>query len=257
MHKANVRLNLANLMAKLAIEQSGDFNSRDMIAKAYRVLSYKEILERRRAAGLEYVIRQKNVVFVSPNGEPILLPGLTQKGRRKSGTNPAGQRSVSDSYPISESLIGGKLPDSDADLTCVSKALNTYWTVDDAAANQLIRACRQVRPDAQAEEIAFFVTEKLELTRSNRGINNPVGLILATVPQSFSGYSFETFRNRRQESKRLAEEERIRKAEEDRMFLEWLVRDAQQTLENPASSEKRRLEARDVLQRYSQPQHSA
>jgi len=269
MHKANVRLNLANLMAKLAIEQSGDFNSRDMIAKAYRVLSYKEILERRRAAGLEYVIRQKNVVFVSPNGEPILLPGLTQKGRRKSGTKPAGQRSVSDSYsigeplpvraspPISESLIGGKLPVSDADLTCVSKALNTYWTVDDGAANQLIRACRQVRPDAQAEEIAFFVTEKLELTRSNRGINNPVGLILATVPQSFSGYSFETFRNRRQESKRLAEEERIRKAEEDRMFLEWLIRDAQQTLENPASSEKRRLEARDVLQRYSQPQHSA
>jgi hypothetical protein len=32
-----------------------------------------------------------------------------------------------------------------------------------------------------------------------RNITNPVGLILATVPQSFSGYSFDTFRQRRQE----------------------------------------------------------
>ena len=83
MHKANVRLNLASLTAKLAIEQSGDFSSRDMIAKSYRVLSYKEILERRRAAGLEYVIRQKNVIFVTPTGVPIELPGLPQAKKGK------------------------------------------------------------------------------------------------------------------------------------------------------------------------------
>jgi hypothetical protein len=71
--------------------------------------------------------------------------------------------------------------------------------------DQLIRACRKIRPDAQAEEIAYFVRENLELTRNNRNITNPIGLILATVQQSFSGYSFDTFRQRRQESKRLAE----------------------------------------------------
>jgi hypothetical protein len=132
--------------------------------------------------------------------------------------------------------------------------MNKYWTVDDAAADQLIRACRKVRPDAQAEEIASFVSEKLELTRANRAINNPVGLILATVPQSFSGYSFEAFRQRRRESKRLAEEERIRKADEDRMLREWMVREAKQTLANPNSSEKRRREAEDTVARYSVPQ---
>ena len=87
MHKANVRLNLASLTAKLAIEQSGDFSSRDMIAKSYRVLSYKEILERRRAAGLEYVIRQKNVIFVTPDGstDRIARSPTSKEGKEKAG----------------------------------------------------------------------------------------------------------------------------------------------------------------------------
>jgi len=266
MHKVNVRLNLANLTAKLAIEQSGDFSSRDMIAKSYRVLSYKEILERRRAAGLEYVIRQKNVIFVTATGVPIALPGLAQG--KKGKTKPANTAQpvsdtppVSDTHPMSDSLpdsdsLTGSESDSDfqADLACVSKAMNTYWTVDDAATDQLIRACRKVRPDAKAEEIAFFAREKLELTRSNRSIANPVGLILATVPQSFSGYSFDTFRQRHQERKRLAEEERLRKEEEDRKLTEWMVRDARQTLANPNATEKRKTEAEDIIARYSQPE---
>jgi hypothetical protein len=237
MHKVNVRLNLANLTAKLAIEQCGDFNSREMIAKLYRVLSYKEILERRRAAGLEYVIRQKNVIFVTPMGIPIPLPGLTQRGKGKVSRKAEGPHPLDDSIPVnetqpvSESLTGSETEtDFQADMECVSKALNTYWTVDDAAAVQLIRACRTVRPDAQAEEIAFFVREKLELTRGNRSIVNPVGLILATVPQSFEGYSFVIFRQRRQQRERLAEEERLRKVEEDRKLMEWVTRDARQAL---------------------------
>jgi hypothetical protein len=261
MHKANVRLNLASLAAKLAIEQSGDFSSRDMIAKSYRVLSYKEILERRRAAGLEYVIRQKNVIFVTPTGVPIELPGLPQA--KKGKKNPAyDTQPVSDAPPVGESL-----PDSDTrtgsengldlqadDMACVSKAMNTYWTVDDAATDQLIRACRKIRPDAEAEEIAYFVREKLELTRTNRNITNPIGLILATVPQSFSGYSFDTFRQRRQESKRLAEEERLRKEEDDRRMRVWMVRHARETLANPKTTDKQRKEAEAIIDLYSQPE---
>ena len=261
MHKANVRLNLASLAAKLAIEQSGDFSSRDMIAKSYRVLSYKEILERRRAAGLEYVIRQKNVIFVTPTGVPIELPGLPQA--KKGKKNPAyDTQPVSDAPPVGESL-----PDSDTrtgsengfdlqadDMACVSKAMNTYWTVDDAATDQLIRACRKIRPDAEAEEIAYFVREKLELTRSNRNITNPIGLILATVPQSFSGYSFDTFRQRRQESKRLAEEERLRKEEDDRRMRVWMVRHARETLANPNAKDKQKKEAEAIIALYSEPE---
>ncbi len=268
LHKANVRLNLASLAAKLAIEQSGDFNSRDMIAKAYRVLSYKEILERRRAAGLEFVIRQKNVIFVTESGEPIPLTGMPQRPKAKRNVRPAGEevprvqdvsamsKSPIDSVPlpVGDMLTGSELPtgiDYQSDLACVSKALNTFWTVDDGAAEQLLRVCRRVRPDAEADEIAFFVLEKLELSRANRSINNPVGLILATVPQSFSGHSFDIFRQRRRESLRLAQEELVRKAEEDRMMREWMIKDATKTLENPSSSEKNRKQAAEILLSFS------
>ena len=272
LHKANVRLNLASLTAKLAIEQNGDFNSRDMIAKAYRVLSYKEILERRRAAGLEFVIRQKNVVFVTESGDPIPLAGLPLKNKSKQRTDgaqlptktvypvsetPTGSDShtVSESQPARDTPIGcDSLTGSEyeSDLACVSKAFNTFWTVDDVASEQLLRACRKIRPDAEAEEIAFFIVEKLELTRANRSINNPVGLILATVPQSFSGHSFEIFRQRRRESLRLAKEEAVRKAEEDRMMNEWMIKDAKKTLANPSSSEKQRRQAEEVLAMFPQ-----
>jgi hypothetical protein len=272
LHKANVRLNLASLTAKLAIEQNGDFNSRDMIAKAYRVLSYKEILERRRAAGLEFVIRQKNVVFVTESGDPIPLAGLPLKNKSKQ-RNGGAQLPARTVYPVSETPTGSDShtvsltqpvrdtptgtdsltgSEYESDLAYVSKAFNTFWTVDDVASEQLLRACRKIRPDAEAEEIAFFVVEKLELTRANRSINNPVGLILATVPQSFSGHSFEIFRQRRRESLRLAEEEAVRKAEEDRMMNEWMIKDAKKTLANPSSSEKQRRQAEEVLAVFPQ-----
>ena len=77
-----------------------------------------------------------------------------------------------------------------SDLEQVSQALNRYWSVDQAAAVQLLRDCRRVRADARADEIAFFVGEKLELARGNRSITNPTGLVLATVPQSFAGSTF-------------------------------------------------------------------
>lgn len=272
LHKANVRLNLASLTAKMAIEQNGDFNSRDMIAKAYRVLSYKEILERRRAAGLEFVIRQKNVVFVTESGDLIPLAGLPLKNKSKQRTDGAQLpartvHAVSETLPNSESHtvsvpqpVGDTLTGNDSrtggdynsDLSCVSKAFNTFWTVDDVASEQLLRACRKIRPDAEAEEIAFFVVEKLELTRANRSINNPVGLILATVPQSFSGYSFEIFRQRRRESLRLAKEEAVRKAEEDRMMNKWMIKDAKKTLASPSSTEKQRRQAEEVIAMFPQ-----
>jgi hypothetical protein len=272
LHKANVRLNLASLTAKLAIEQNGDFNSRDMIAKAYRVLSYKEILERRRAAGLEFVVRQKNVVFVTESGDPIPLAGLPLKKKSKQRTDGAqlpaktvypvsetstgsDSHTVSVTQPVRDTLIGNDSPtgsEYESDLACVSKAFNTFWTVDDVASEQLLRACRKMRPDAEAEEIAFFVVEKLELTRANRSITNPVGLILATVPQSFSGHSFEIFRQRRRESLRLAKEEAVRKADEDRMMNEWMTKDAKKTLANPSSSEKQRRQAEEVLAMFPQ-----
>jgi hypothetical protein len=254
MHKANVRLNLASLAAKMAIEQNGDFISREMVAKSYRVLSYKEILERRRQAGLEYVIRHKNVVFVTANGSPISLPGLPLPKKRKRTEAEQNVHPIRSSRPVSVSPTDSDTrialvseSGSEFDRTTVSKALNQFWTVDDAATEQLIKACRKVRPDAEAEEIAFFVDEKLQIARANRNITNPTGLILATVPQCFSGHSFDEFRRRRQERSKLLAEEEERKNREFAEMTRWLRRSAEAILANPASTEKQRARAEKDL----------
>jgi hypothetical protein len=264
MHKTNVRLNIVSLKAKLAIDILDEHNSRDLVPRLYRIFSFKEILERRKAAGLEYVIRQKNVVFVTPTGEVIPLDGLTKTAKtRRSTIRP--QVPVSDSLPLGSSASGGQPREDSRDQTALQKdkkmwpefdvqplsqALNRYWPVDEAAAHQLFRACRRVRPDAQADEIVFFVEEKSEMIRGNRNITNPTGLILATVPQCFEGRTFEEFRRRRNEHLRLAAEEEARKREQEKEMEEWVNREREKMkaiIANPDSTDSEKARAQRIL----------
>jgi len=63
MAKKNVRQNVSRLFEKLAIEILEDFETMSSQARLYKVYSYKQILDRRRAAGLEYVQRSAVQVF--------------------------------------------------------------------------------------------------------------------------------------------------------------------------------------------------
>ena len=250
MHKTNVRLNLSNLKAKLAIDVLEEHNSSDLIPRLYRIFSFREILDRRKTAGLEYVIRQKNVVFVEPDGTPIPLQNtLTGKTKRKLASRwKRTSDNDSDSLTGSDSLIGSDSdrenfqyrmeqssvdnPDSkpeqlNLDVRKVSESLNKYWTTDEAAAHQLVRDCRRVRSDAQGDEIAFFVEEKLAIAKLNRNITNPTGLIIATVPQCFVGSAFEEFRRRRNEQLRIAAEEDIRKRLQESEMEAWMSREVE------------------------------
>jgi hypothetical protein len=184
-----------------------------------------------------------------------VLAGLPQPKKRRKTSLAEGNGHERVSLPMSDTRRGGdahtreKLNfDLELDRVTVSKALNKFWTVDDAAAEQLIKACRNVRPDAEAEEIAFFVDEKLQIARVNRNITNPTGLVLATVPQCFSGHSFNEFRRRRQERRRLLAEEEERQNRELAEMTRWLRRSAEAILENPASTDKERARAeKDLL----------
>ncbi len=59
------------------------------------------------------------------------------------------------------------------------------------------------------------------MTRQSRNITNPIGLILATVPQSFIGSTFEEFRKRMERQAALAAEEKQRKGQEHAQLLKW------------------------------------
>jgi hypothetical protein len=233
MAKKNVRQNISRLFEKLALEILENFETMNSQARLYRVYSYKQILERRRAAGLEYVLRNKGVVFCTQDGtELVSSPAYVSSPGGKTSIKPAPPKKRRSSpvaeppkYPHAPPPAPKDGPSDDADLRVVSQALNRYWTVDEAAAVQLLRNCRRVRKDARADEIAFFVQEKLELSRNSRTITNPTGLILATVPQSFVGSSFEEFRRRMERHAKLEAEEAERKRQQEAELTAWIMKD--------------------------------
>jgi hypothetical protein len=233
MAKKNVRQNLSRLFEKMAFEIIENFETMSSRARLYRVFSYKQILERRRAAGMLYVVRNKGVVFCNADGTELhSTPGLVSSPGVETDIRPApskAKRKGSASVRLSASPKGEFTSDSGVadteDLQTVAIALNRYWTVDEAAALQLLRGCRHVRADAKADEIAFFVREKLEMARSNRNIINPTGLILATVPQLFAGSSFDGFRRRLEYQATLAADEEERRQQQQRELETWLAQE--------------------------------
>ena len=202
MAKKNVRLNISRLFEKLSLEVVEDFETVSSQARLYRVFSYRQILERRRAAGLEYVLRNKGVVFCTADGNELVsspayvttpgdetyrpaAPPLSRNVRKKrlSQVNPQQQDPVSF---------------TPEEVASVSAELNRCWLVDEAAAEQLLQACRRFRPDCTTEEIGCFISQKVDLVIQSGKIQNPTGFVLSTVPQCFQGSAFEQFRRRRQ-----------------------------------------------------------
>ena len=67
-------MNIRNLTEKLAIEQVRSEDKKQQSAREYRVYTFKQILERRRAAGLEWVVKGRGVKFVSSDEVSKTLP---------------------------------------------------------------------------------------------------------------------------------------------------------------------------------------
>jgi hypothetical protein len=76
--ESNARINVRNLIAKLAIEEFGDYNCERSVGRTYRILSHPEIMRRRREVGLLWYMRRTlAVVFVDRStGQPIDLLAL-------------------------------------------------------------------------------------------------------------------------------------------------------------------------------------
>jgi hypothetical protein len=263
MAKKNVRQNIARLYEKLAIEILEDFNTVSSKPRTYRVYSYKQILERRRAAGLEYVLRNKGVVFCTAEGVEIKTdPGnLTAPGDETSIRPAPSKRSrkraeflaQAEMLPLEPAQQGSDCSQGDEERR-VAEILNRHWRVDEAAAEQLLESCRAVRPDARIEEIEYFVEEKARLIRGNHRIDNPTGLILATVPKSFMGRSFEDFRRLNESRAQLAVEEQKRRQDETagmRAWLEEQIRGCEAIVHDPRRSQEERDVAEHRLRGFA------
>lgn len=125
MAKKNVRQNIARLFEKLAIEVLESFAPMNSQAHLYRIFSYKQILERRRAHGLEFILRNKGFVFCTLTGEVMhLSPAYqTSPGDETSSLRPAAPKAIRRAVE-SEKPVPKISPSSGEELIPISQALN-------------------------------------------------------------------------------------------------------------------------------------
>ena len=98
----NCRLNVRSLIGKLAVEEWKAAECDRKIGKTYLIYNTNAILRRRKAAGLEWVIRTRGVAFVDPKTGNPMLPDDTESV--SDTTSVSGPVSVSDTKSVPDTV---------------------------------------------------------------------------------------------------------------------------------------------------------
>jgi hypothetical protein len=247
----NTKAACRRLISKFAIEEVAREISDKRQGKTYRVFSYRAILERRRASGLEWVIRNKGVEFVTPLIGALsisdTLPVIDRVPETSTGTaSKKGRGTPSETGTLLEKSFRKDLRESSsADIVSLIQALSDYGQPDDDVAHSMLARCQAVAPDCTPAEIIHFVHEKGKLIRQDRTrrITSPLGFLLTAVPKCLTGETFERYRN--QERIRL-EQERLRQERQQAEIEQWR-REQEAILNDPNASEEDKQFARQVL----------
>lgn len=242
--KKNCKKNAKGLIEKLAIEVAETYRSDERIGTTYRIFSYKEILRRREEAGMVWVVRTSGVRFVHLAVEgDRLSQGVTHPvGKLPTQIEVAGIGTRGDSSTASSrnsplhpggdwsrASVGSSPPDTVGETpTLLKKGRNSFQgtssafpkhlgpklrsvlpSFDDAAVEQLWARCSQIAPDCTDDDIEYcFRIKANQLLRGRKKIDNPVGIMIWSVPKTFEGAEPLYLRRR-------LEIERIRTAEEE------------------------------------------
>lgn len=189
---SNCKANVRSLIAKRAVDELPGFSYTD--GRTYIIHGYREILRRRREAGLTHVLRTRGVAFVSP-----------QSGAPQSS---APDTSASDKSALPN--LESSAPES------ILAALRRHDPeADEAAAAALWRRCREVEPGAGVDEVIHFIDRKA----GKPGMSMPIGFLLSAVPRCFQGDAFRQFRQQRRD--RLFASEILRNEQADEEQREW------------------------------------
>ena len=234
--------NVGGLIRKLALECIRPENTYKREARTYRIHSFKNILVRRKAAGYEWVTRDKRRAFVQEDGTPFPDPQTSEI--QDGDTDIVSISTTVDTYPSSypdtvvlstpETVVIKtpgtgvlKSPPLVSSLGTTEEEIPTTTEVDSIvtalaavvelpdvkAAVSLLAACRAACPDATTEEIIGVTREKAFAARARRDVRNPMGFLLRTVPLVFEGAGIKSYRRivaAEAEAARQAEAERKR-----------------------------------------------
>ena len=254
---SNCKANVRSLVEKMAIEEGEGFSYTD--GRTYVIYSFREILRRRKAAGLTHVIRNRGVAFVDPStGNPITRRRLSEasapvsaapvRGARApfSSALPAYKPSAPQPEESSARAAGADIKNShsrrnaeeasSSALEAIVAALRSHIPdVDDDAARQLWERCRAQEPAAGVSEVVHFI----HLKAGKPGIRMPLGFLLTAVPKCFLGDSYRQFLEERQRA-------RASQAARDRLF-------AEEILKSTEADEEQKEWAKGILGIYGLP----
>ena len=164
---SNCKANVRSLVAKKAVDELPGFSYTD--GRTYIIHGYREILRRRKEAGLTHVLRTRGVAFVNPQS------GAPESSAPDSTAPP----NLESSAP--ESILA---------------ALHRHDPeADRAAAAALWRLCRAVEPTATIDEIVHFI----DLKAGKSGTSMPLGFLLSAVPRCFQGGLLRQLRQQRRD----------------------------------------------------------
>ena len=212
--------NVAGLISKLAMEMIRAEDIHRRIGRTYRIHSFTNILARRKAAGYEWVSRDKTRKFVQPDGTSFDQSSQVKEVESDTDTVSLSATSNTDTVvyktpgtvvyndigtvvyntpPLGTTLeIREKvIPTTTTEVEQIVEVLASEAGVADAdAAKRLISACRNACPTATVAEMVGVVEEKALAARSRRDVRNPIGFLLSTVPLVFDGPGIATYRKR-------------------------------------------------------------
>jgi len=254
---SNCKANVRSLIEKLAIDGDEDFSY--TTGRTYIIYSFRDILKRRRAAGLTHVIRTRGVCFVDPSSGretgPHTAPEIESSAPDSSALDSESGAlvSVESSAPVSDET-GAPVPGSHIrnrhltrnsnETTAPSPAIVTaiheaIGRADEDAAQRIRQACREVTPDVTDEEIAHFIRQEGPALRRNRSLENPMGVLIRHIPRCCRG-----------ESLRLHREAIRQEGERNRRQIEAWVESAREILAKPTAGAADRAWAEDILATY-------
>jgi uncharacterized protein YjbI with pentapeptide repeats len=228
--ESTVRRNLADLKSKLAIHIEVAFGY-GQIKTRYRILSFKNLNQKRREAGLLWVIRRTTAVSLMTEEELcheiFSLTGVNLMGVNLSqleyltpanltalrGVNVANMTAVNlNPYPYKETTTSNNKITSSSDISTLANALEHIVrnNVDFNATRRIWTACIERAPDCTLEEIIEQAWSKAALCRSGR-ITNPIGFLIEAIPRMFEGPDAPYLRRRQEKDQQQRELEALQR----------------------------------------------
>lgn len=203
-----VQRNMKYLEQKFALEPVGRYDPDTKTPKTYRIYSYREILARRRKAGKEWVIINRQGVELvgssagaeSQESPPSVTTVATVTTVVTKPTDTVAKVTTADSRHGDDSFREeGKessQPSSSGVLIVIDR-VRKYLAVDDDVVRMVIRQCRRNDPDCTHDEIAEFAAVSAAKIARQRNVDNPAGLLISQAPKFFPGSELQAYRARK------------------------------------------------------------